>query len=78
MILMEFLFAPTVPSEPRPQNLQETVPAGVMLGAGSSGSDRPVTSSSMPTVKPLIGFSASRFLYTAMMQEGVVSFEPRP
>ena len=29
MILMEFLFAPTVPSEPRPQNLQLIVPSGV-------------------------------------------------
>ena len=36
MILMEFLFAPTVPSPPRPQNLQEMVPAGAVLGAGFS------------------------------------------
>ena len=32
MILMEFLLAPTVPSPPRPQNLQEMVPAGVGVG----------------------------------------------
>lgn len=30
MILIEFLFAPTVPSDPSPQNLQETVPSGVV------------------------------------------------
>ena len=30
MILMEFLFAPTVPSAPRPQNLQLVVPSGVV------------------------------------------------
>ena len=30
MILMEFLFAPTVPSAPSPQNLQFVVPSGVV------------------------------------------------
>ena len=33
MILMEFLFAPTVPSPPRPQNLHSMVPAAAVLGA---------------------------------------------
>ena len=33
MILMEFLFAPTVPSPPSPQNLQEIVPLGAVSGA---------------------------------------------
>ena len=32
MILMEFLFAPTVPSAPSPQNLQAVVPAGAVSG----------------------------------------------
>ncbi len=32
MILMEFLLAPTVPSEPRPQNLQLMVPGGRGVG----------------------------------------------
>ena len=31
---MEFLLAPTVPSEPRPQNLQDVVPAGVVSRLG--------------------------------------------
>ena len=30
MILMEFLLAPTVPSEPRPKNMQRTVSSGSM------------------------------------------------
>ena len=32
IILMEFLLAPTVPSEPRPQNLQLVVPAAAVAG----------------------------------------------
>ncbi len=75
---MEFLFAPTVPSEPSPQNLQETVPFGVVLGAISIGSERFVTSSLMLIVKPFTGFAASRFLYVAIIAAGVVSFEPSP
>ena len=47
---MEFLFAPTVPSPPRPQNLHSMVPGAAVLGAGTSGSDRFVTSSTMPMV----------------------------
>ena len=79
MILMEFLFAPTVPSPPRPQNLHSTVPAAAVLGlAGSSGSDRLVTSSTMPTVNSRAGASFSSSLYTANTDEGGVSFEARP
>ncbi len=32
MILMEFLFAPTVPSPPRPQNLHSMVPSAAVFG----------------------------------------------
>ena len=39
MILMEFLFAPTVPSAPSPQNLQLIVPSGVVTIAGPVGRD---------------------------------------
>ena len=35
MILMEFLFAPTVPSPPRPQNLHSMVPSAAVLGVSS-------------------------------------------
>ena len=51
MILMEFLFAPTVPSEPRPQNLQLIVPSGSVRSGAPTGRDRCVTSSTMPMVK---------------------------
>ena len=51
MILMEFLLAPTVPSEPRPQNLQEMVPSGSVSRGAPTGRDRWVTSSTMPMVK---------------------------
>ena len=50
MILMEFLFAPTVPSEPRPQNLQDFVPAGAVSGCYVASRERCVTSSTMPIV----------------------------
>ena len=60
MILMEFLLAPTVPSPPRPQNLHSMVPSAAVFGLfGSSGSDRFVTSSTMPTVNSRAGASFS-------------------
>ena len=61
MIFIEFLFAPTVPSPPRPQNLQAIVPAGAVSGAGFSSRERPVTSSVIPIVKPFFGASFARF-----------------
>ena len=78
MISTVFLFAPTVPSPPRPQNLQLTVPASLTAKDGSSGSDSPVTSSVMPTVKPLRGSSFFSSAYTAAICAGVVSLEDRP
>ena len=50
MILIEFLFAPTVPSAPRPQNLQAVVPAGAESSLPSVSRERFVTSSSIPIV----------------------------
>lgn len=41
MILTEFLFEPTVPSPPRPQNMQAVVPAGSVTISSSIGSERP-------------------------------------
>ena len=58
MILMEFLLAPTVPSDPRPQNLQHTVPGGVTSGSSVMGRDRWVTSSVILMVKPYTGSMA--------------------
>ena len=61
MILIEFLFAPTVPSPPSPQNLQLIVPGADVSGAVCSGSECPVTSSTIPIVKLCFGFSLFRF-----------------
>ena len=48
--------APTVPSEPSPQNLQEKFLDGVESKTGeNSGRERWVTSSVMETVKPFLG-----------------------
>ena len=51
MILMEFLLAPTVPSEPRPQNLQLMVRESAVTTFSPTGREWWVTSSVMPTVK---------------------------
>ena len=62
-----------------PELVHSTVPAAAVLGlAGSSGSDRLVTSSTMPTVNSRAGASFSSSLYTANTEEGGVSFEARP
>ena len=47
MIFIALLFAPTVPSEPRPQNLHAFVPAGVASISSPTGNDLFVTSSTM-------------------------------
>ncbi len=67
MILMEFLLAPTVPSDPMPQNLQEMMPFGVVSGSSVTGSERFVTSSVMPTVKFVFGLALWMFLKAAMI-----------
>jgi hypothetical protein len=71
---MEFLLAPTVPSAPRPQNLQFVVPSGVVTGFSLTSRERFVTSSVIPIVN--LGFSV--LLYTAMICPGVVSLDPNP
>ena len=78
MILMLFLLAPTVPSDPRPQNLQETVPGLSVSGCSGMGRLRPVTSSVMPMVKPFFGSAASSSRYTARICPGSVSLLERP
>ena len=79
IIFVEFLFAPTVPSPPRPQNLHSTVPLADVIGAGlTSGKLNFVTSSTIPIVNLAFGASFSSSLYTANTDEGGVSLEPRP
>ena len=55
MIFIEFLLAPTVPSDPRPQNLQLVVPAGVVSISSLISSDKFVTSSQIPIVNLCFG-----------------------
>ena len=78
MILIEFLFAPTVPSEPSPQNLQQVVPSGVELNGAASLSESLVTSSSIPIVNFCLLVLAEAFAYTAAICSGVVFLLPRP
>ena len=78
MILMEFLLAPTVPSEPMPQNSALVWPVGAVSISAGTGREVFVTSSTMPTVKLCLGVSAFRFLNTARSWAGVVSLEERP
>ena len=51
IILILFLFAETVPSEPKPKNLHSIVPFGRVLICFFTGIDVFVTSSVIPTVK---------------------------
>ena len=63
MIFVEFLFAPTVPSPPSPQNLHSFVPVAAVIGAGfTSGKLKCVTSSTIPNVKRALGASFSSSL----------------
>ncbi len=77
MILQAFLLAPTVPSEPRPQNLQEMIERPEVTMFSPTGSEVWVTSSWMPTVKWFF-FSPAMLSNTALTWAGVVSLELRP
>ncbi len=78
MILIEFLLAPTVPSEPRPKKTARLTSSGSMSNSGSTASDVCVTSSTMPTVKWFLGFSLASSSSTALSIAGVNSLEERP
>ncbi len=77
MILTVFLAAPTVPSEPRPKKTAVSASVEVRKSAGT-GSERCVTSSLMPTVKRLLGWSAASSANTAAAIAGVYSLLDRP
>ncbi len=55
MIFIALLLAPTVPSDPSPQNLHSLVPSGVVVIASPVVSDILVTSSTIPIVNPFLG-----------------------
>ncbi len=78
MIFTALSLAPTVPSEPKPQNLQLIVSSGVISSFSVSGKEVLETSSTIPIVKLSFGFLSARFSNTDMMCEGRVSFEPNP
>ena len=78
MILMLFLLAPTVPSDPRPQNFRLLMSLGVVSGSSVMGRLLWVTSSTMPIVKPWMGCAAVRFRKAESTAPGVVSLLPRP
>ena len=56
-----FLLAPTVPSDPNPQNLHLTVPFADIFIGSAAGSEVLVTSSTIPIVNPLSGSSKFKF-----------------
>ena len=78
IILIACLLAPTVPSDPNPQNLHLTVPGVKTLNSSSTGIEVFVTSSSIPTVKLFLASSFLRLSNIALMCVGVTSFEANP
>ena len=77
IILIAFLLAPTVPSDPSPQNLQAVVPS-LAASISITSNEVLVTSSTIPIVNPFFGSSFFKFSNTPAMCDGVGSFEPNP
>ena len=61
IIFIALLLAPTVPSDPNPQNLQAVVPSGVASISSVTSNDLFVTSSLIPIVNPSIGSAFAKF-----------------
>ena len=78
IILIACLLAPTVPSEPRPQNLHLTVPGAAILTSSEEEIEWFVTSSTIDITNLSLGTSDTRFSNAAFRSVGVTSFEPRP
>ena len=76
--MIEFLFAPTVPSAPSPKNRQAFVDGSATLNLSPTSSDVKVTSSTIPTVKLVLGLSSDKLSKTAFIWAGVVSLEDSP
>ena len=75
--MIAFLLAPTVPSDPSPQNLQAVVP-GLAASISTTSNEVLVTSSTIPIVNPFFGSSLSKLANTPAIWDGVGSFEPKP
>ena len=78
MILMADLLAPTVPSEPKPQNLHPVKPSVFTDTPSARFKDKLVTSSLMPNVKKRLPASANMLSNTATRSAGITSLEERP
>ncbi len=78
MILIVFLLAPTVPSEPRPQKTARVTSSASVSKLASTSSEVCVTSSVIPTVKWFFGRSSERLSRTALTIAGVNSFDESP
>ena len=77
MIRTASWFAPTVPSEPSHKNIHSVVQSVIGLKFSTIGREKCVTSSLMPILKMVTGFS-SKLSKTAIAIAGVNSFDPRP
>ncbi len=73
-----FLFAPTVPSEPRPKKTARTVLGASMSSDASYGRLVPETSSVMPMVNRRRGRSRVSSSNTPATMPGVSSLDDRP
>ena len=78
IIFIALLFAPTVPSDPNPQNLQAVVPSSATFMLLVISIEVWVTSSLIPNVNPFFKYSPFKWSNTVTIWSGVVSFEPSP
>ena len=78
IIFIACLLAPTVPSDPNPQNLHLTVPGWAIFIDSDDSKEVFVTSSTIPNVKLFLGFSDVKLSNTVFISVGVTSFEPNP
>ena len=76
--MIEFLFAPTVPSAPSPKNRQALVDGSATFSLSPISRDVKVTSSIIPIVKFVLGLSWAKLSNTAFIWAGVVSLEDKP
>ena len=78
MILMELLFALTVPSEPRPKKSACVVSGFSSVKEGSNSRERCVRSSMIPMVKGFLGSGLFNSLKMALTIAGSNSLDESP
>ena len=67
IIFMALLLAPTVPSDPNPQNLHAVVPTGVVSTFSPASNEVNVTSSTIANVNPSFGSALAKLSYTPII-----------